>query len=64
MTDAWQDYYRHWGAMTRDKLDPRLLEIAEPLARLCLPAHILDKAVYLLSIRAWRRLCVGRESEP
>jgi nicotinamidase-related amidase len=46
MTGAWQDYYRHWGAMTRDKLDPRLLELAEPLARLCPPARILDKAVY------------------
>src|SRR5882757_4380197 len=46
MTGAWRDYYRHWRAMTRDTLDPRLLELAEPLARLCPPAHILDKAVY------------------
>ena len=46
MTGAWRDYYRHWRAMTRDALDPRLLELAEPLARLCLPARILDKAVY------------------
>ena len=43
---AWRDYYRHWRAMTRDTLDPRLLELAEPLARLCPPARILDKAVY------------------
>jgi nicotinamidase-related amidase len=46
MTGAWQDYYRPWRAMTRDTLDPRLLELAEPLARLCPPARILDKAVY------------------
>ena len=46
MTGAWQDYYRHWRAMTRDTLDPGLLELAEPLARLCPPARILDKAVY------------------
>jgi nicotinamidase-related amidase len=46
MHGAWQDYYRHWRAMTRDTLDPRLLELAEPLARLCPPARILDKAVY------------------
>ena len=46
MTGAWRDYYRHWRAMTRDTLDPRLLELAEPLARLCPPARILDKAVY------------------
>ena len=43
---AWRDYYGHWRAMTRDTLDPRLLELAEPLARLCPPARILDKAVY------------------
>jgi nicotinamidase-related amidase len=46
MHGAWRDYYRHWRAMTRDTLDPRLLELAEPLARLCPPARILDKAVY------------------
>jgi nicotinamidase-related amidase len=46
MTGAWQDYYRHWRAMTRDTLDPCLLELAEPLARLCPPARPLDKAVY------------------
>jgi nicotinamidase-related amidase len=46
MTGAWQDYYRHWRAMTRDTPDPCLLELAEPLARLCPPARTLDKAVY------------------
>jgi nicotinamidase-related amidase len=46
MHGAWRDYYRHWRAMTRDTLDPRLLELAEPLARLCPPVRILDKAVY------------------
>ena len=46
MVGAWQDYYRHWRAMTRDTLDPSLLELAEPLARLCPPARTLDKAVY------------------
>jgi nicotinamidase-related amidase len=46
MAGAWQDYYRHWRAMTRDTLDRCLLELAEPLARLCPPARTLDKAVY------------------
>jgi nicotinamidase-related amidase len=46
MSGAWRDYYRHWRAMTRDTLDPRLLELVEPLARLCPPARIFDKAVY------------------
>jgi nicotinamidase-related amidase len=46
MAGAWRNYYRHWRAMTRERLDPRLLELVEPLARLCPPARILDKAVY------------------
>ena len=46
MIGAWRDYYRHWRAMTRDTLDPRLLELVEPLARLCPPIRIIDKAVY------------------
>ena len=33
-TGAWRDYYSHWQAMTRQALDPRLLELVEPLARL------------------------------
>ena len=45
-TGAWRDYYRHWQAMTRSQLDPRLLELVEPLARLCPPARIVDKTVY------------------
>ena len=43
---AWRDYYRRWQGMTRAHLDPRLLELAEPLARLCPPARILDKSRY------------------
>jgi nicotinamidase-related amidase len=43
---AWQDYYRRWRAMTRLQLDPRLLELVEPLRRLVPPAHLCDKAVY------------------
>jgi nicotinamidase-related amidase len=43
---AWRDYYRHWRAMTRDRLDPRLLELVEPLRALVPPANVLDKAAY------------------
>jgi nicotinamidase-related amidase len=46
MPGAWQDYYRRWQAMTRQNLDPRLLELVEPLAALVPPAHPCDKAVY------------------
>lgn len=46
MRGVWQDYYRQWSEMTQAHLDPRLLELAEPLARLCPPARILDKSYY------------------
>jgi nicotinamidase-related amidase len=32
--------------MTRDRLDPRLLELVEPLRALVPPAKVLDKPVY------------------
>lgn len=43
---AWRDYYCHWRAMTRDRLDPQLLELVEPLRVLAPPARVLDKTVY------------------
>jgi nicotinamidase-related amidase len=43
---TWRDYYDQWQEMTREHLDPRLLELVEPLAALVPPAQILDKAVY------------------
>jgi len=43
---AWRDYYRHWEAMTRNQIDPRLLELVEPLDRLCPPRRRVDKTVY------------------
>jgi nicotinamidase-related amidase len=43
---AWRAYYERWPEMTRTCLDPRLLELVEPLAVLVPPARILDKSVY------------------
>jgi nicotinamidase-related amidase len=43
---AWRDYYRRWRAMTRDTLDPQLLELVDPLRALAPPARILDKTAY------------------
>lgn len=40
---AWLSYYEHWPQMTRAALDPHLLELVEPLARLMPPARALDK---------------------
>jgi nicotinamidase-related amidase len=46
MPGAWRSYYERWSAMTRQNLDPRLLELVEPLRVLVPPAHLCDKAVY------------------
>jgi nicotinamidase-related amidase len=43
---AWRNYYERWPQMTRKCLDPRLLELVEPLAALVPPAGVLDKSVY------------------
>ena len=46
MPGTWRRYYRRWLEATRGKLDPRLLELMPPLARLVPPATVIDKPVY------------------
>jgi nicotinamidase-related amidase len=46
MPGMWQRYYAHWHQVTLEHLDPRLLELVEPLAALCPPASLLDKRFY------------------
>jgi nicotinamidase-related amidase len=43
---AWRDYYERWRSMTRDRIDPHLLELVEPLRKLVPPAKVLNKTVY------------------
>src|SRR3954452_1567196 len=43
---AWRRYYERWRETTRDRLDPRLLDVMPPLARLVPPARVFDRAVY------------------
>jgi nicotinamidase-related amidase len=45
-TGRWRAYYDKWRETTRDRLDPRLLELMPPLAALVPPAHVFDKPVY------------------
>ena len=42
---AWRDYYAAWPGLTREALDPALLELVPSLARLVPPARVLDKRV-------------------
>lgn len=42
---SWRRYYERWDGMTRDRLDPTLLEVVPGLAKFAPPAQYLDKAV-------------------
>lgn len=46
MPGAWRRYYRKWRDTTRDRLDPRLVELVPELARLAPQAHVIDKTRY------------------
>jgi len=41
-----QSYYTRWRDATREHLDPALLELLPPLAKLCPPATVIDKTRY------------------
>src|SRR5690349_10307066 len=38
MPGMWQSYYERWREATRERIDPRLLQLVAPLARLVPPA--------------------------
>jgi nicotinamidase-related amidase len=42
---AWRRYYQKWESMTRDRLDPRLIDLVPDLARFVPPAVLEDKPV-------------------
>jgi nicotinamidase-related amidase len=46
MAGMWQDYYQKWEMMTRERLDPVLLELVPSLKRLVPPARLFDKMTY------------------
>jgi nicotinamidase-related amidase len=46
MPGMWQQYYTRWKVATREHLDPALLELLPPLAKLCPPATVMDKTRY------------------
>jgi nicotinamidase-related amidase len=46
MPGTWRRYFERWREMTREKLDPRLLELVPELGELVPPAVVFDKRVY------------------
>jgi nicotinamidase-related amidase len=43
---TWHRYYRRWASMTREQLDPAMLELIPALALHVPPAHVHDKPIY------------------
>lgn len=46
MPGSWQRYYERWRNLTRERIDPELLELVPPLRALAPPAEIIDKRIY------------------
>lgn len=60
MNGTWRSYYERWRNVTRDRRDPRLLGLVEPLASLVPPALVLDKPIYS-PFFGWRLPALLRE---
>jgi nicotinamidase-related amidase len=61
---SWGRFYRRWAELTLDRIDPSLLELVPPLARLTPPAVTIDKRVYSpFTERALLRLLRQRRVE-
>ena len=43
---VWKIYYEKWECVTREKLDPRMLELAAPLRAFVPPATVVDRQTY------------------
>ena len=46
MPGAWRRYFERWRELTESRIDPRLLDLVEPLNRFVPPASVLDKRFY------------------
>jgi nicotinamidase-related amidase len=46
MPRAWRGYYERWKQVTRESVDPRMLDLVEPLKSLAQEATTIDKPVY------------------
>src|SRR3954468_12430814 len=46
MPAMWRRYYERWRETTRERIDPKLLDLMPPLKRLAPPATVIDKTRY------------------
>ena len=42
----WRAYYRKWGDVTRERVDPDLVDLVPDLRRFAPPAAVVDRMVY------------------
>lgn len=42
----WREYYRKWQNVTRDRLDPEVLDLVPDLRKFAPPASVIDRMVY------------------
>jgi nicotinamidase-related amidase len=62
MPGRWRHYYERWRKVTRELLDPRLLDLVPPLDSLAPPALVVDKPVYS-PFAGWRLPALLRERD-
>lgn len=62
MTGQWQRYYREWANVTRERLDPKLLDLVPPLDGLSRSGTVVDKPVYS-PFHGWRLPALLRERQ-
>lgn len=43
---TWRRYYQRWAMMTREQLDPALIDLIPDLGRFAPPARVFDKPIY------------------
>jgi nicotinamidase-related amidase len=46
MPGTWRSYYEKWREVTRERIDPAILELMPALKRLVPPATVIDKSRY------------------
>ena len=46
MPGSWRRYYERWPHMTKEELDPHMIELVSELAKLVPPARVIDKHCY------------------
>ncbi len=62
MPGMWRRYYRKWREVTREFIDPGLLELVDPLRAFAPPAAIVDKTRYSAFVQSPLQLTLAQRS--